>query len=238
MSKRDKIVGILGGMGPESTAELFLRIIKATPVKREQEHLRIIIDNNPGIPDRTRAILNKGQSPLEEMVSTALNLERAGAELIAIPCNTAHYWLDDLRQRVSVPVIDMISETSDYVSTRFSVIKKVGLLATSGTVEAELYQGRLKPRVVLLPDSESQAALMDVIYGEGGIKLGFTEGVAQERALSIAQALVGGGTQALILGCTEISLVLAGEDIGVPLIDPLQVLAEAVVREARHTGKI
>lgn len=87
-----KVIGILGGMGPEATAELFLRIIKATPAQRDQDHLRVIVDNNPKIPDRTAAILGEGQSPLPEMVRTARNLERAGVDFIVMPCNTAHYY--------------------------------------------------------------------------------------------------------------------------------------------------
>ena len=122
---RDKVVGILGGIGPEATAELFRRVIKATPVQIEQEHLRIIIDNNPQIPDRTLAILGKGESPLKELIKTALNLERAGIEIIAIPCNTAHYYLDDLRKSVHVPVMDMLTETANYIARQFPQMKRL-----------------------------------------------------------------------------------------------------------------
>lgn len=232
----DRIVGILGGVGPEATAELFRRVIKATPVRSEQEHLRVIIDNNPQIPDRTPAVLNRGESPLKELLKTALNLERAGAEIIAIPCNTAHYWLDELCENVSVPVLDMISETASHISSQFPRIEKLGLMATEGTIKAQLYQRKLKPREILLPDRESQEELMAVIYGNRGIKLGFTQGAVRQRVLSIAQSLVAGGAEAVITGCTELSLVLSGQDISVPLVDPLQILAEAIVREAK-SGK-
>ncbi len=233
---RDKVVGILGGMGPESTAELFLRVIKATPVRSEQEHLRIIIDSNPGIPDRTLAILNRGESPLEELIKTALNLERAGAEILAVPCNTAHYYLDDLRKNVQVPVMDMILETANYISEQFPEMKRLGLLATTGAVKAQLYQRKLKPRKVLLPNRQSQEELMEVIYGKTGIKLGFTQGPTQEKALHIAQSLTARGAEAIIVGCTELSLVLSEQEISAPLIDPLQILAMAIVREAK-SGK-
>ncbi|MFC2016125.1 aspartate/glutamate racemase family protein [Chloroflexota bacterium] len=230
---RDRVVGILGGVGPEATAELFRKIIKATSVRSEQEHLRIIIDNNPKIPDRTLAILDRGESPLEELIKTALNLERASAEIIAIPCNTAHYYLDDLRNNVHVPVIDMISETANYILRQYPKIEKLGLLATVGTIKTQLYQRKLKPRKVLLPDSKSQQELMGIIYGDMGIKLGFTQGPARRSALSIAQSLVARGAEAIILGCTELSLVLSEQDISTPLIDPLQILALAIVREAK-----
>ena len=231
---RDKVVGILGGIGPEATAELFRRVIKATPVQIEQEHLRIIIDNNPQIPDRTLAILGKGENPLKELINTALNLEKAGAELIAIPCNTAHYYLDNLRKSVHVPIMDMVTETATYISREFPQMKKAGLLATTGTVTTQLYQNRLKPREVLIPDPETQKELMNVIYGKRGIKLGFTRGATQKDAIRIAQSLVNRGAQGIIAGCTELSLVLKEKDIAVPLIDPLQVLALAIVREAKN----
>ncbi len=230
---RDKIVGILGGMGPEATAELFWRIIKATPVRSEQEHLRIIIDNNPKIPERTQAILDRGESPLEELIETALNLERAGTEIIAIPCNTVHYYIDDLRKNTSVPVLDMIWETANYISRQFPKMQKLGLLATTGTIKTQLYQRKLKSMEVLLPDRESQKELMEIIYGDRGIKLGFTQEPTRRRTLSIAQPLVAHGAEAIILGCTELPLVLSEQDISVPLIDPLQILAMAVVREAK-----
>ena len=227
---RDKVIGILGGMGPEATAELFWRIIKATPVRSEQDHLRIIIDNNPKIPERTRAVLGEGESSIYEMIKTALNLEKAGAEIIVMPCNTAHYYLADLRQNVQVPVIDMIWETANYISQQFAKMKKVGLLATNGSVKAELYQNRLESREVLLPDKDSQDEVMKVIFS---VKLGHTRGPVRKKAASIAQLLVDRGAEAIIAGCTELSLVLAEQEISVPLIDPLQILAAAAVREAR-----
>ena len=230
---QDRVVGILGGMGPEATAELFWKIIKATPVRSEQEHLRIIIDNNPKIPDRTLAILNRGESPLKELIDTALNLERAGAEIIAIPCNTAHYYLDDLRKNVHVPVIDMILETANYILTEYPKIEKLGLLATVGTVKTQLYQHNLKPRKVLLPDRKSQEELMEVIYGKRGIKVGFTHGPTRSKALRIAQSLIACGAEVIIVGCTELSLVLSKQEVSVPLIDPLQILAMTIVREAK-----
>jgi aspartate racemase len=114
-------------------------------------------------------------------------------------------------------------------------MKKVGLLATTGTVTTQLYQQRLKPREVLLPDAETQEELMDVIYGKRGIKLGFTRGATQKNAKRIAQSLINRGAQGIIAGCTELSLVLREKDISVPLIDPLQVLALAIMREAKSS---
>ena len=227
---RDKVIGILGGMGPDATAELFWRIIKATPVRRKQDHLRIIIDNNPKIPELTPAVSGEGKSHLDEIIKTALNLEKAGAEIIVMPCNTAHYYLDNLRQNVQVPVIDMIWETANYISQQFAEMKKVGLLAATGTVKTELYQSKLELREVLLPDKGSQGEVMEVI---SSVQLGHTQGATRRKAASIAQLLVDRGAEAIIAGCTELSLVLSEQEISVPLIDSLQILAAAAVREAK-----
>ncbi|MFC2045764.1 aspartate/glutamate racemase family protein [Chloroflexota bacterium] len=232
--KKDKVVGILGGIGPEATSDLLCRIIKATPVCNEQEHLRIIVDCNPQIPDRTQAILGKGESPLEELIKTALNLEKAGAEIIAIPCNTAHYYLNEVQRYIHPPIINMISETASYILRQFPRITKAGLLATTGTVKTQIYVQYLKPCEVLVPDDKNQKELMDTIYGKKGIKLSYLKGNTRNRVIEIAHAIIENGAEAIIAGCTEISLVLRQKDITVPLVDPMDILALAVVREAKQ----
>lgn len=232
--QKDKVVGILGGIGPEATAALLHRIIKATPVRNEQEHLKIIVDCNPQIPDRTQAILGKGESPVNELVKTALNLEKAGADLIAIPCNTAHHYLNEVGKYIHIPVINMIQETASYISTQLPQVTKIGLLATTGTVKTQIYVQHLKQLEVLIPDDKTQEELMDAIYGKRGIKLGYLKGNTRKRVIEIARYIIDRGAEAIIAGCTEISLVLRQKDITVPLIDPLDILAKAVVREAKQ----
>jgi len=226
-----KIIGILGGMGPESTADFFLKIIKATPADKDQDHLRIIIDNNPKIPDRTLALLGRGESPLKEMIKTISNLEKTGVELIAIPCNTAHYYYDELQESTNVRIIDMISETAKYVRREFPNIKKIGLIATTGTIKVGIYHKAIKEIEIITLGDNMQEKIMNAIYGEQGIKAGYREN-NRSYILDAAQALVELRTEAIIMGCTEISLVLGQNDVPVPLIDPLQILAETVVREA------
>jgi len=230
---REKIVGILGGMGPLSTVDLFLKIIKSTPIRKEQDHLRIIIDNNPKIPDRTEAILARGKNPLEELKKTARNLEKSGAEIIAIPCNTAHYYYNDLQKVVDVPIINMILETVEYVRRELVNVKKIGLIATIGTIKARIYQDMLSDIKIITPDVESQKVLMDLIYGERGIKAGYTTARLRKKILRIVKLLLKQGAEAIIMGCTEISLVLRQKDLSVRLIDPLQILADATVRKAK-----
>ena len=231
--KQEKIVGILGGMGSESTADFFLKTIKATPIKKDQDHLRIIIDNNPKIPDRTLALLGKGKSPLEEVKGTIHSLEKAGAEIIAIPCNTIHYYYEELQNSTNIPIINMISETLAYIYKVFPNLKKIGLLATTGTIKIRMYQKALKEIEVITPDDDAQKKVMNVIYGERGIKAGYTQGSPRKDILEVAEILVERRAEAIISGCTEISLVLNQEDLPVPLIDPLQILAEVTVKRAK-----
>lgn len=112
----EKIIGILGGMGPAATIDLFTKIVKGTKVKKDQDHLRIMIDNNPKIPDRTLAIQRKGPTPLTQLVRSAKILENAGADFIVIPCVTAHYYYDSLQKRIKIPILHVVDETVKSIS--------------------------------------------------------------------------------------------------------------------------
>lgn len=230
---QEKRIGILGGMGPEATADFFLKVIKATPAKKDQDHLRIIIDNNPKIPNRTLAILGKGKSPLKQLQETLHNLEKAGAEIIAMPCSTAHHYYSELQESTNIPIINMISETVAYIYQNFPDIKKIGLLASTGTIKAGIYHKAITKMGVITPDEDAQEKVMNAIYGERGIKAGYTRGNPRSDILEVAEVLINKGAEAIIIGCTDIPLVLSQEDLPIPLIDSLQILAAAVVRKAR-----
>lgn len=228
----EKIIGILGGMGPEATIDLFYKIIKLTPAKKDQDHLRIIIDNNPKIPDRSAAILGKGEDPLPALQETAKNLEKAGADFIIIPCNTAHYFLPSIQESVKIPVLNMIEETAKETQKRNSSIKKTGLLASIGTYKAEIYNKYFKKYniEVISPEEKDKEEVMKVIYA---VKAGNLSEEVKKSIISIAQKLIDKGAEAIIAGCTEIPLILKEENLSVPLIDPTQVLAKAAVKKAR-----
>ncbi|MGI5838409.1 MAG: aspartate/glutamate racemase family protein [bacterium] len=230
-----KIIGILGGMGPEATGDLFWKIIKATPAKKDQDHLRIIIDNNPQIPDRTAAILAGGPDPVPAMVETARNLAGAGAELLVIPCNTAHYYYDRITAALPIPILHIVRETADYVRKKYPAVRTVGLLATTGTIRTRLYHDGLAAAgyTVLTPPDPVQEEVMAAIYGSDGIKAGHLAGPAEVMRRA-AGVLIEAGAEAVICGCTEIPLVLHDGDIPVPVLDPTAVLAAAAVREARR----
>jgi len=228
----EKIIGILGGMGPEATIDLFYKIIKFTPAEKDQEHLRIIIDNNPKIPDRTAAILGKGEDPLPALQKTAQNLEKAGADFVVIPCNTAHYFLSSIQESVNIPVLNMIEETAKETKKRIPQIKKVGLLASIGVYKSEIYHQHFKKFYieVISPEEKDKEEIMKVIYT---IKAGDLSKRVKKNILKITQKLIDKGAEAIIAGCTEIPLILKEGDVSVPLIDPTQILARVAVQKAR-----
>ncbi len=229
----EKIIGILGGMGPEATIDLFYKIIKFTPAEKDQDHLRIIIDNNPKIPDRTAAILGKGEDPLPALQETAQNLEKAGADFIVIPCNTAHYFLSSIQESVNIPVLNMIEETAKETKKRIPQIKKVGLLASIGVYKSEIYHQHFKKFniEVISPQEKDKEEIMKVIYT---IKAGDLSKRVKKNILKITQKLIDKGAEAIIAGCTEIPLILKEGDVSVPLIDPTQILARIAVQKAKQ----
>ncbi|MBU1035633.1 amino acid racemase [bacterium] len=228
----EKIIGILGGMGPEATIDLFYKIIKFTPAEKDQDHLRIIIDNNPKIPDRTAAILGKGEDPLPALRESARNLEKAGADFIVIPCNTAHYFLSSIQKNVKIPVLNMIEEAASETQQRIPQIKKVGLLASIGTYKTEIYPQQFKKFniEVIYPDKKDKEEAMKAIYA---VKAGDLSNEVKGNILKIVQKLIDKGAEAIIAGCTEIPLILKEGDVSVPIIDPTQILARIAVQKAR-----
>ena len=227
-----KIVGIVGGMGPECAADLLHRITELTVVRREQDHLHVVLDSNPEIPDRTRAILDGGESPLPELLRSVARLETAGAELIGIACNTAHYWYDQIRSAAKVPILNMVELAVEEAARRARPGEAVGLLATTGTVRTGLYEKALAGagRRTLVPDDVDQARLMECIYGERGIKMGH----ADENRSAIEEIwsrLSERGAAVAIAGCTEVMLPFRRE-CSLPLVDPIAVLAGRLVELA------
>ncbi len=228
---KEKIIGILGGMGPEATIDLFQKIVRSTPAKKDQEHIRIIIDNNLKIPDRTKAILYNGENPLPELIKTAQNLERAGADFIIIACNTAHYYLHKIQKTVNIPIFNMMQETALYIHHTFPSLKQVSLFATEGTIHTGLYQAYLDNFAIetLVPTQTEQKELMEIIYG---VKSGLDLNLLKKQIIEIAGLQINRGAEAIIAGCTEIPLVLKDGDISIPVIDPTLILAKKAVKEA------
>ncbi|MBC7362110.1 MAG: aspartate/glutamate racemase family protein [Candidatus Aminicenantes bacterium] len=232
--KATKTIGILGGMGPEATARFFELIIKNTAAAKDQEHLKIVVLNYPQIPDRTGAILYGGENPVPYLIEGLKLLEKAGAELVAIPCMTAHYFLPRLKEKTRLKLVNLIEEAALWTKLVFPKIKKVGLLATEGTIATGIFQKvfERKKIQVLTPSKKVQKKTMEAIYGEKGIKAGFIGGKPKRLLLAAAEELLDQGAEALIAGCTEIPLVLTQKDVPVPLIDPMTIGARVLIKKA------
>lgn len=166
----NKTIGIVGGMGPLATCDLYQKIIQVTQADKDQEHVRVCIDGNTRIPDRTAAILHKGRDPLPQMIKSAVRLEGMGADVLIMPCNTAHYFYKKLLPFVDIPFLNMLEETAD-AAVKMG-ITKAGLLATDGTVKSGVYEKAFQERGISLelPAKEEQESVMELIYD--GVKAG------------------------------------------------------------------
>jgi aspartate racemase len=278
-----KTIGIIGGMGPEATADIFTKIIHLTPATQDSEHIHVLIDNNPMIPSRVQAIMHNGESPVPEMVRMAQSLERSGADFLIIPCNTASYYIEDIRKLVNIPVLSIVEETSKYIIDKHLDKKVIGLLGTEMTVRLGLYHKELlkhKIEVVckdhhcnIVTEFENKARtyrrfigldvdkhynvnlasnvekstvlsivtpylnsmknlVMKAIYGKNGIKAGQKE-LPRKLLLKALQELEQESVKIVILGCTELPLVLQEKKVGkMLLIDPAEILAKTAIEHA------
>lgn len=221
-----KTVGILGGMGPMATADLFKKIIDFTAASNDNDHLHILIDNNTDIPDRTEAILYKGKDPLPEMIRSALRLECMGSDFLIIPCNTAHYFYENLCKMVKIPVLNMLEETVK--EAKRQNINCVGLLATDGTIESGVYDKIFKQYGINIihPSEKGQKSVMDLIYK--GIKAG-NKNMNPDSFINTLKELKEGGAQTMVLGCTELPIAFQIYNIQYENIDPTAVLARSAI---------
>ncbi|HOU76345.1 MAG TPA: amino acid racemase [Candidatus Dojkabacteria bacterium] len=229
------IVGIIGGMGPEATLNLFGKIIeKSKPyVRVDQDHIRIIIDNNPKIPDRTEFIMKKGKSPLPQIVKTAQTLEKARVTLGVISCMTSHYFFDDIQGSVTFPILNAYIETYNFILQNHPNVKKIGVLATTGTRSTKLFEKYITGKEIIFPSLFTQEnKVMEAIYGEQGIKKGIISTQNAKLLVEASNELITEGAEIIIAGCTEIPLVLKQNMLKVPIIDPMDVVAEVIVEKA------
>ena len=227
----EKIVGILGGMGPQATVDLFQKVLNATPAQTDQEHLRIIIDCHSKIPDRTAHILKGEENPGPYMIESAKLLENAGAELILIPCNAAHHWHEVVQQNVNIPVLHIMESTLEHVTHNYPQTEVIGLLASSSTVKNGLYQEifNRKSIEVICPEPQYQEKVMKAIWE---VKAGNAGPDVTKLLVDAGNSLIARGAQGVIAGCTEIPIVLKNGDLSVPVIDATYALALAGVKEA------
>ncbi len=269
------IIGIVGGMGPDATIDFQIKLSKIMKEKlnilSDQDYYRVIIDNNTHIPDRTQAVLYKGQSPVPKILESIKLMENLNVDLIAIPCNTVHFYFKEIQDSTIKRIVNMIEETINFIVKRYKNIKKIGLLSTVAVIKSKIYQLPLADKGIelVVPDLELQSEIFKAIYG---IKAGYykecdllnykqKEKLAfvykqheiktllnnsvfikppSEIILSALKNLETKGVKHVILGCTEIP-ILINQGIyngSCNLIDPTYVLASKVVDLAINFSKI
>ncbi len=231
---QERIIGILGGMGPEATLNCFAKILENTPANKDQDHLQIIIANNPKIPDRTLAVLEGGPSPLPVLVQGCRSLEKAGADFIIIPCVTAHYYEKPLKQEAKLPVLSILDVVAENINQHYPHIKRIGLMGTSGTIQSGIFQKRLNSdglEISICPP-EMQARVMEAIYAIKSVRSVQQRKEITAELAATADYLVKQGAQGIIGGCTEIPLALGQHDVSVPYFDSLLLLARVAIRKA------
>lgn len=207
-------VGVLGGLGPAATVDFMARLIAATPAPSDQEHLRLLVDHNPAVPNRHDAIAGRSASVGPALAAMARGLERAGADVLVMVCNTAHAWEDDIRAAVTVPFLSIIDATVDALDAGGP--RRVGLMAADGCLEAGLYQRALAARggEPVRWQPPEQAAFMALVYR---IKAGERGPALTAAMAALADTLAVQGAEALVAACTEIPLVLTQDDAPLPL---------------------
>lgn len=232
----EKILGVLGGLGPLATVYFMDLIVKMTEAKKDQEHISMIVLNHAAIPDRTEFILDASKpNPLPMMIEDAKKLQSAGADYVVMPCNTAHFFYEQIQHNIDIPMLNIIEETVKFARDEKNV-KKLGILATKGTVSAGSYQRMCEKYGIewAIPSLQDEQSLMNIIYNQ--VKAGKEINISE--FLKIIENMKADGCDAVTLGCTELSVInkdfaLGRDDV----IDSLEVLARRSIELCGKTVK-
>jgi aspartate racemase len=226
-----KFLGIIGGVGPESTAYFYKKIIKMTKAVSDQEHIDMVILNHATIPNRNEYILDHTKpNPYPDFLEDIKILKEMGTEIISIPCNTAHYFYEKLQAETSIKILNLIEDTAIYIKEKN--IKKVGIWATSATIKSELYQKELAKLNIefVIPSEQNQQKIMHIIYDN--IK---AETNVNKEYFDIAlEEMFNKKVEAVIMGCTELSMLKEIFTLDSYFVDPLEIQAEIIIK---HFGK-
>ncbi|MFA6974072.1 MAG: amino acid racemase [Parcubacteria group bacterium] len=226
-SKEDFTLGILGGMGPLAGIELQRKIVENTPALGDSDHIKMVCFTNPQIKDRTKS-LNEGSDFADEIIKSFNSMKSLDVNIGLIACNTAHAQFEKISANVDFPLINIINETVAYLEMKYRGLKKIGLLATDGTIKSKIYEKALKQRgfSIIVPKNSDQQKLMDIIYGFDGIKASGMSAKNTREIKTIMTNLNKKGAEAIILGCTELSVLgIKGKKI----VDPLDVVSRKIV---------
>jgi aspartate racemase len=223
-----KKLGVIGGMGPMATSLFIDQLIKNTDAKRDQDHIDTMILNHATMPDRTEAILNNRSEAFLEAIKRDLEiLEFAQVDHIAIPCNTSHFYYDAIQSMTTIPIINMVEKTVEYIKNSSETIGKVGILATNGTVKSDIYRAACQKfgLEVYYPDQSKQDMVMDIIYQ-------YKAGIIKDSQLEemIAHCVYEEGCSTVVLGCTELSCIPISAKYKSFCIDPMDILVKESIR--------
>ena len=232
----DRVLGVLGGMGPLASAQFMLRLTLLTPARCDQDHLPAVLWSDPRVPDRTEARLHGGPDPLPALLRGIRGLETAGCGAIAIPCNTAHGWFEPMQAATRLPILHIVDAAADDLARQGITEGPVGIMGTAGTLAMRLYQQRLEQwaYTCMVPNE----ALMNRLVTPA-IALVKAGRVAEAYAplAEVATSLALAGAKAVVLGCTEIPLgIAAGPLLPFVMVDSIDALARAALAWARPAG--
>lgn len=228
----EKIPGIIGGMGPEATVDLMQRIINNTPAVDDVDHIHCLVDNNPKIPSRMKAILtDDGENPGPYMAEMARRLEQWGADFLVIPCNTAHHYYSFVTEAVSIPVINLIELVAEKVLAENPGITEIGILGSTTIVKTELYKNAFSKRgvAVVYPDDQMQNTLFQVIKN---IKSGNTDKDVCKSFAEICEHMEQKNVKLAVLGCTELGII--SDSAPIQTLDAAELLAQEIVAVAKN----
>jgi aspartate racemase len=222
-----KRLGILGGMGPAASAEYVTRLIAQTSASCDQEHIPFVLWNNPQIPDRSTSIRNGDDKPLPFLLEGIQILRASGCSVIVIPCNSAHFWYDELI-KLQVPIIHIVDSVALALCDN-EVTGTIGIMGTQGTIQSGLYQDRLTEWNCIVP---TRAEMDNIVQPAIELIKGGKLELAHPMLMSVADSLINRGATAVVLGCTEIPLAIrANNQNGIPLINSIDSLVKAVLKE-------
>lgn len=231
MDKRSKLLGIVGGMGAEAGSQLFHKIIKLTPVETDQDHIETILYSNAAIPDRTKGILKQGPSSYPLLLESAKFLERNKVDIIILGCITSHHFISELRSEIKCEILSAVEETIEQIRIKAPAAKRIGILATTGTIKTELFQkalGEAGLEPLILPDEIQEKYVMQALYAPDGIKAGYQQPARDKMLLGMNWLLLN-GADAIISGCTEFPLLFGSADCLVPLFDAADCLIRKTI---------
>lgn len=232
------VAGVIGGMGPEATVELMRRVIAATPARDDVDHVRMIVDNNPKVPSRFKALIERtGPDPTPVLVGMAQGLVKAGADFLVVPCNTAHTYLPAIAASVDVPVADMIALSVERIRRLAGTSPAIGLLASPAVRLTGLFERRCGDAgiTVLHPDGAHADAVLAAIRAVKASGCSPAEVAAYREA---ARDLVARGAKVLVIACTELSIVGGIDGLGAPVLDTLDTLVDDILSRCGITPRV